>query len=293
MPVSAYTSTVTVATPGAAAITAPEIDEVLLPVDFSYGMTFGPGYATTVVETAGGREQRIVQWSKPRYRGRVGYDIRDQDQAEALIEFFNARAGRAYAFRLLDPKDYLVTQEALTYSEGPILQLVKTYTSGSRSLVRTIFKPVDPITMRRNGSPFSAFTLDDTTGIVTLTPAAGPKTITAITNAASAVVSATAHGFADADRVYFTGVSGMTEINGVTATISSHTTNTFTVALDTSGYTTYTSGGTASVYYAVSDDFDWTGEFHVPVRFDTDIQEMSLDDIFSASWTGIPCVEER
>jgi Uncharacterized conserved protein len=293
MPVSSYSSTVTVATPAASSVTAPEIDEVLLPEDFSYGMTFGPGYATTVVETASGAEQRIIQWSKPRYRGRVGYDIRDQAQAETLIDFFNVRMGRGYGFRLLDPKDYTVTQEPLAYNEGPAIQLIKSYTSGPRTLVRNIFKPVAGITMRRNGSSFTAFTLDTTTGLVTLTPVAGPKTITNITQAASAVVSATSHGFSSGDRVYFAGVSGMTEINGLTATISSSTTNTFTVSLSTTGFSAYTSGGTASVYYAVSDLFDWTGNYHFPVRFEDDAQEMSLDDVFIASWTGIPVVELR
>jgi uncharacterized protein (TIGR02217 family) len=293
MPVSSYTSTVTVATPAVSSVTAPEIDEVRLPIDFSYGMTFGPGYATIVVETASGAEQRIIQWSKPRYRGRVGWDIRDQAQAVTLIDFFNARMGRAYGFRLRDPKDYTVTNETLTYNEGPTIQLTKTYTSGPRSLVRNIFKPVAPITMRRNSSSFVAFTLDDTTGIVTLTPTKGPKTITNITKAASAVVSATAHGFADGDRVYFAGVSGMTSINGLTATIASHNANDFTVSLNTTSYTTYSSGGTAAVYYAVSDVFDWTGEFDVAVRFDDDAQEMSLDDIFIASWNGIAVVELR
>jgi len=295
MPVSSYTSTVTIATPSVTGATAPEIDEVLLPVDFSYGMAFGPGYATTVVETAAGTEQRIVQWSKPRYRGRVGYDIRDQAQAETLIDFFNARSGRAYAFRVRDPKDYTATQESLTYNEGPTIQLTKTYTSGPRSMVRNIFKPVAPITMRRNGSSFTAFSLDSTSGLVTLTPVDGPATITAITKASNALVTTSpAHGFSVGDRVYFTGVGGMVEINGLTAEIlTTPLTTTFTIDLDTTNFTTYTSGGTATVYYAASDDFDWTGEFDVPVRFDDDAQEMSLDDVFIASWTGIPIVEVR
>lgn len=76
---------------------------------------------------------------------------------------------------------------------------------------------------------------------------AGPKTITAITKAASAQVTATAHGFVQGQIVYITGVVGMTEINGQWYLVKTVVdANNFTLALDSTNFATYTSGGTAS-----------------------------------------------
>ena len=84
------------------------------------------------------------------------------------------------------------------------------------------------------------------------------KTITGITQAAQAVVTSAAHGLLATARVRFASVAGMTQINGLYATVLSVTTNTFTVELDTSAFTAYSSGGTAtgaySERYIVSDN---------------------------------------
>lgn len=72
-------------------------------------------------------------------------------------------------------------------------------------------------------------------------------TITAITQAADgAVTTSAAHGFSTGQLIYIYGVAGMTQINGQLVTITSTGANTFTTAVNTSGYSAYTSGGTAS-----------------------------------------------
>ena len=71
-------------------------------------------------------------------------------------------------------------------------------------------------------------------------------TITGITQADPGVVTAAAHGWANGDVVLITDVSGMTEVNDEYFTIANVTTNTFELSgVDTSGYTAYSSGGTA------------------------------------------------
>lgn len=76
-----------------------------------------------------------------------------------------------------------------------------------------------------------------------------PKTITGITQANPAVVTATAHGFNNGDRVKIIDVVGMTEVNGKTFLVANKTANTFeltTVAganVNSTAYTTYASGG--------------------------------------------------
>lgn len=69
-------------------------------------------------------------------------------------------------------------------------------------------------------------------------------TVTGITAASSAVVTAS-HNFSVGDRVHIFGVAGMTEINGQVGTITAATASTFTLDIDSTDYTTYTSGGGA------------------------------------------------
>jgi len=59
--------------------------------------------------------------------------------------------------------------------------------------------------------------------------------------------SSGSHSIEYADQVLIRDVAGMTEINGQTATVASTTATTFTTDIDSSGYTTYTSGGSGRV----------------------------------------------
>jgi len=89
----------------------------------------------------------------------------------------------------------------------------------------------------------------------------GDKTITAITKANPGVVTSSSHGYSDGDFVIITSVSGMTEVNGKTFKVANKTTNTFELndvdgnAIDSSGYTTYTSGGVANKIYQITTSY--------------------------------------
>lgn len=72
------------------------------------------------------------------------------------------------------------------------------------------------------------------------------KNITGITQANPAVVTSTSHGFSNGDKVYVTGVSGMTDVNNRWFTVANVTANTFELSgVNSSAYAAYTSGGTA------------------------------------------------
>lgn len=74
-----------------------------------------------------------------------------------------------------------------------------------------------------------------------------PKlTITAITQAAQAEVTAPAHGYQPGWTVVFEGVEGMVEINGKRAKIVSATTDAFVIDLDTTDFSAFT-GDTGGV----------------------------------------------
>lgn len=72
------------------------------------------------------------------------------------------------------------------------------------------------------------------------------KTITGVTSATTAQVTAVAHGYSVGDRVKISGISGMTELNGWTAAVLTvPTANTFTIDVNTTSFSAYTSGGNA------------------------------------------------
>lgn len=69
--------------------------------------------------------------------------------------------------------------------------------------------------------------------------------ITNITNAASAVITIGAHGFAVNDIVHISGVTGMTQINGQSGTITATAAATITVNINSAAYGGYGGGGLA------------------------------------------------
>lgn len=90
-------------------------------------------------------------------------------------------------------------------------------------------------------------------------PVGAAKTVTAITQATQAQITSTAHGLTVGQFVTIEGVTGMTEINGqialVTAVVDA---NNFTVDVNSTAYTSYSSGGTAMVAEVFTDQRDGT-----------------------------------
>ena len=84
------------------------------------------------------------------------------------------------------------------------------------------------------------------------------KTITAATKASPGVLTSNSHGFSNGDEIFIASVGGMTELNGRNYRVANSTTNTFTltdlfgVAINTTSFTTYTSGGTATEIFELA-----------------------------------------
>lgn len=89
---------------------------------------------------------------------------------------------------------------------------------------------------------------------------AATKTISGITRANPAVVTANTHGYSNGDTIYISGVVGMTQVNGLFFTAANVATNTFELSgINSSAYTAYVSGGTAqkATIYAPGADGKW------------------------------------
>ncbi len=85
--------------------------------------------------------------------------------------------------------------------------------------------------------------------------------ITGATQANPCVITDVAHSYAVGDWVYITGVVGMTQLNGHYFSITAVTANTFTiadlngVAINSTAYTAYSSGGTAARVYTLTSPY--------------------------------------
>lgn len=90
----------------------------------------------------------------------------------------------------------------------------------------------------------------------------GAKTITNITSASPGVITSNGHGYENGDEVFISGVVGMTELNNKYYLIANKATNTFQLtdiagnAIDTSGFTAYSSGGEVSRVYEIEAPWD-------------------------------------
>ena len=86
----------------------------------------------------------------------------------------------------------------------------------------------------------------------------GDKTITGITQANPAVVTATSHGYDNGDEVLISGISGMTEVNGKRFLVADKTTNTFElqdkdgVDINSTSFTAYASGGVSNKVFELA-----------------------------------------
>ena len=162
--------------------------EIRFPDNISRGARGGPERRTQVVELASGDEERNASWINSRRRYDVAYGIRRVDDLAAVVAFFEARNARLYGFRYKDWADYKSGLPSLAISPtdqqigtgtgtGSLktFQLVKRYTSGAQTWVRTIAKPVAGTVRVALGAveQMAGWTLDATTGVITFIAAPG------------------------------------------------------------------------------------------------------------------------
>ena len=147
--------------------------EVRFPDNIAYGVTGGPEFATTVVVSGAGHEQRNVNWAEARGRWDVGTGLKTQVQLDALIAFFRARKGRAHGFRFKDWTDFKSAGQLIGIGDdtATTFQLIKRYPSGNLVEVRTVAKPVSgTVQIYLDGvEQLSGWSVDIATGIVTFT----------------------------------------------------------------------------------------------------------------------------
>lgn len=143
-----------------------------LPGCLAAGFVFGPEFRTQIVTGPNGAEWRNRDWLYGRWRGTGSYHAFTPDAQAQLDAAFQVAAGMWAAFRVRDEsrrdrwyvEDEVVEPDIGT--EEP-LQLTRTYEWGGFTTSRMI-QAVDPseFSMELDGSPFTAYTLDDELGLV-------------------------------------------------------------------------------------------------------------------------------
>ena len=154
-----------------------EFHNVLFPPDISLGAQGGPERKTQVVIRGNGRETRNQQWADARRRYNAAKGIRSVNDLYKVIEFFEERRGRMFAFRWKDWTDFkscppgdevTILDQKLGFGDGITkeFQLVKTYGNNFAPYIRIISLPKVGSTLKIgiNGEEAGSFVLGSTTG---------------------------------------------------------------------------------------------------------------------------------
>ncbi len=164
-----------------------DFHEVRFPLDVSRGARGGPVRLTDIVTLASGREQRNARWLHSRRKFDAGYGIKSFAALASVVAFFEERRGRLIGFRWRDQLDWksaLATDTPLAFDQRigtgdgarTVFQLVKTYGGTHAPYERQIRKPVAGTVRVAVGLTEllpTAFTVDTSTGLVTLVTAPG------------------------------------------------------------------------------------------------------------------------
>lgn len=120
--------------------------EIRFPANLSFGSVGGPERRTEIVTLANGFEERNTPWLHSRRRYDAGVGLRSLNDVEALIAFFEARAGQLHGFRWKDWSDYKSCvpsaspgsdDQVIGVGDGvtTVFQLQKTYVSGLQAML--------------------------------------------------------------------------------------------------------------------------------------------------------------
>src|SRR5574340_168705 len=219
-----------------------------------YGCTFEEEYAVETVVTAGGAEYPRLIHPYPV----LSFDLSSLAAHDALytglLDLYRRAYGSYGGFRLRHWDEWSTngrsgaptpTDQPLALVSGLVYQLQKQYGSGvlltEGKPTRRLFKPV-----------------------------AGSVRV-AIASQAVLTVGAS-HGFVVNDVVQVSGVADMTQINGLRAAVTAIGASTITLAINSTTFSAYTSGGVVHSAPQSGEAVTAGCEFDIPVKFLTKLQ---------------------
>lgn len=247
-----------------------------------YGSSWAEDYQVEITTTSSGQEDRFLRHTFPRRTFDVSYMMTTQALYDELCAIYHRAHGKYSGFRARCYDEWssngatgtpTMVDQPLTLISGLTYQLRKYYgrdksAGASGYPYRTIYKPVSgTVIVAADAKKVGAWTVDTTTGVVTFSATTG--SITSITNAAQASISYTGTTYFTGDSFYISGVTGMTQINGLRAVVVSTFIGGCVVNIDSSVFSAYASGGTTQAKPYAGEVVTAGFEFDYPVRFDT------------------------
>lgn len=249
-----------------------------------YGSGWQDDFAVDVVRSSAGDEYRRLIHALPVRSFDISYMLDSARLWSELVNVYHRAHGMYAGFRARCYDEYSTNgatgtptafdQSLLLVSTG-VYQLRKFYgtdksAGASGYSYRTIKKPVAGTTVVGIGATAIRSTdvsVDTTTGRITFA-ADVTATVSSIGQSSQAVITVTSgHAFVTGMAVHISGVSGMTQINGQRALIVSYDLTHITVAINSSTYSAYTSGGVVHTRPQPGETVTGGCEFDFPVRF--------------------------
>ncbi|WP_167523159.1 DUF2460 domain-containing protein [Pseudomonas denitrificans (nom. rej.)] len=260
--------------------------EERLAENIDYGSGFGAGFAVTPITTAGGDEYRPLKHPFIKARMTIEFERQTNFIISEIVDLNNRAGGPTRGFRVMHPADYSTKnyREPPTAFDQPMVlvnptvpgvyQLMRWYgdSSDASCIRRRIRKPVaGTVQVGVHGAVFPAaqWTVDNTTGIVTMA-ANKTGTITNITKGSTTTITV-ANSMAVGESVLIADVVGMTQINGMRAPITAASGTSITVAINSTGFSDYASGGTLNTAPQTGESVTAGCEFDIPMRFTDDL----------------------
>lgn len=276
--------------------------EERITVEVDYGAAYGERYKVEIQETKTGNEYRRLIDSSPNFIYEISYNRVTATILENILDLYHRCYGMFAGFRAKNINDYTSngwtttptnTDQTCEYVSDNSFQLVKRYGDSGKAALsigrpkRTIYKPVSGTVIAKAGGyamPTAKLTVDTTTGLIAANVGATySDEVTAITRANPCVLTvADTTNLAIGESVFLYGIDGMTEIDLTRHEVTGKTATTITLDLDSTSYTAFSAGGSpisgvTNIFHAeetVTAGF----EFDMPVRFDTDLDQLTIDN---------------
>lgn len=294
--------------------------EVLMDSAFSYGALGGPQVATTVTLTKSGYRKVNRDWDEVKSRWNLAYGLKRDADVKTLRTFYVSRFGPLFGFRFWDRLNYEASTENLGWGNSTDgtdgtdeFQLRKLYygtwtISATVTIASNVFTVVAPgstgafrdvledmevlVSGSGNTDTNGLWTVDATTDdTITLSATdVGGSTAQTATDVGGGGVALT-FTLAVEEKTILKPVVGLFTpetttlaiyVDGALQTLTTH----YTVD-ETTGIITFTAGNVPLVDEVVT----WSGEYHIPVAFEKNSLDISMDAYEAGTLQDITIVE--
>ena len=254
-----------------------------------YGSGWAESFAVDPVDTAGGDTHKSLRHPFPRRTFDASVMLDTATLWEEVVNVYMRAYGRYAGFRVRCFDEWSTNgqkspptpfDQPMGLVSSGVYEMRKYYGLDKAALAglghphRKIKKPVAGTARVGIGATeirSADWSVDSTTGIVTFA-ADQTRAVTSVTKAAQAVLDVGAgHPFVTGMSVHVSAVVGMVEINGQRALVTGTGATTITVAINSSAFSTYTSGGVVHTRPQTGETVTCGTEFDFPVEFTSEL----------------------